>query len=63
MQNNIRAARIAAGISQGELARRMGTTQGAVSQWEHGITQPSTGRLKTLAEVLAVTVDELLEGA
>ena len=28
--------RKAAGMSQGELAKRLGVTQGAVSQWEKG---------------------------
>ena len=55
----IREAREALGISQGELAKQMQTTQGAVSQWEKGITN-GTGKLKRLAAVLHTTVDDLL---
>ena len=57
----IRAARERLGIPQGKLAQMIGTTQGAVSQWELGITRPETGKLKKLAEILQTTVDELLE--
>lgn len=56
----IREAREALGISQGELAKQMQTTQGAVSQWEKGLTNPGTGKLKRLAAVLHTTVDDLL---
>jgi transcriptional regulator with XRE-family HTH domain len=42
-------ARRAAGLSQAELARRLGTTQSAVSRWERGREEP---RLSTLASIL-----------
>ncbi len=41
----IRDARSAAGISQAELARRLGTTQSAVSRWERGHDEPRLSRL------------------
>lgn len=40
---NISTAREKAGITQGELAKRMEVTQGAVSQWESGQTKPRSG--------------------
>ena len=57
----IKIARLAIGLHQGDLAKAMGTTQGAVSQWEKGLTKPTAGKLKRLAEILGVTVDELLD--
>lgn len=57
---NISAARERAGITQGELAKRMEVTQGAVSQWESGQTRPRSGTLSKLADILGCTVDELL---
>lgn len=36
----IREARLRAGLTQSELARRMGTTQSAVARWESGTTSP-----------------------
>lgn len=57
----IREIREAVGMSQGELARRMGVTQGAVSQWENGSTNPEITKLTQLAQILQTTVDELLQ--
>lgn len=45
----IREWRRAAGLSQAGLAERIGTTQSAVSRWEHGREEP---RLSTLAAIL-----------
>lgn len=61
MLNSIKKARLIAGISQGELAKELNLSQGAVSLWEQGKTKPTVGRLKQLAAVLNTTVDKLLE--
>jgi transcriptional regulator with XRE-family HTH domain len=45
----VREARQIAGLTQGELAERLGTTQSAVSNWERGRDEP---RVSTLARVL-----------
>ncbi len=45
----IHTARTEAGLSQAELARRLGTTQSVVSRWERGDDEP---RLSTLTRVL-----------
>ena len=60
MPNRIREARKAVDMGQGELAKKVGVTQGAVSQWEKGRAEPSIWRLKLIAAVLNTTVDELL---
>lgn len=46
----IREARRHAGLSQSELAGRLGTTQSAVSDWERGRDTP---RVDTLGRILA----------
>jgi predicted transcriptional regulator len=43
-------ARLRAGLSQAELARRMGTSQSAVARLESGQTLPSTKTLLRYAE-------------
>lgn len=43
-------ARSAAGLTQSELARRMGTTQGVVARLEAGGRQPSTRTLRRFAK-------------
>ncbi len=45
----IRSWRLKAGLSQQQLATRLGTTQSAVSRWENGRDEP---RLSTLAAIL-----------
>jgi len=45
----IRAARRVGGLTQADLARRLGTTQSAVSNWERGRDTP---RVDTLARIL-----------
>lgn len=44
------AARAQAGMTQGELAERMHTTQSTIARLESGRTMPSTRTLKRLAE-------------
>ena len=45
----VRAARRQAGLTQRELAERVGTTQSAVARWETGVESP---RLDTLSSLL-----------
>lgn len=56
----IAEARRKAGVTQAALARAAGVTETCVYQWEHGLTTPTTKRLKLIADTLGVTVDELL---
>lgn len=56
----IRILRESMKMSQEELARLCGVTQGAVAQWEKGLTHPSFDKLKKVADALHITVDELI---
>ena len=51
------------GLTQKELAERLYVTDKAVSKWERGLSMPDPSLLLPLAEVLGVTVTELLRGA
>jgi len=55
----IRAARKAAGLSQRQLARRLGVKQGAVSQWERGQTEPSVRHFIAMVHLLGPSLLEL----
>jgi transcriptional regulator with XRE-family HTH domain len=44
----LREARLRAGLTQAELARRAGTSQSAIARWESGAVQPSLERLREL---------------
>ena len=50
------------GLTQEELANHMGVSPQAVSKWENDQTCPDISALPRLAELLDVTVDELLSG-
>lgn len=50
------------GLTQRELAGRLYISDKAVSKWERGLSIPDVGLLIPLAELLGVTVTELLEG-
>lgn len=53
--------RLANGMSQAELAKRLDVSQNTVSQWETGNRKPDIVTLKKLAKILGCTADELLE--
>ena len=55
----IRELRERLGISQSELARRMGVKHRSVIQWETGKAMPTADKLPKLAAILEVTIDEL----
>lgn len=56
----IKKLREKSGLSQIELAKLLNVTQGAVSQWETGITMPSVKVLLNMSSAFNCTVDELL---
>ena len=53
--------RKAQGMTQLELADKMGVTDKAVSKWERDLSCPDIGSFSHLAEILHVSVDELLQ--
>lgn len=50
------------GMTQLELAEKMGVTDKAVSKWERDLSCPDVSSLPLLAEILGLTLDELLRG-
>jgi transcriptional regulator with XRE-family HTH domain len=58
----IRAARRDRGLTQDELADRVGVSRSAVAQWETGRTGQVTGNLSRIAGVLEVNVEYLMHG-
>ncbi len=49
------------GMTQLELAEKMGVTDKAVSKWERDLSFPDVGSIPKLAEILDVSVDELMQ--
>ena len=57
---NIRNFRKKNDLTQEALADRLGVTYQSISRWENGTTYPDLELIPAIAEVFAVTVDELL---
>lgn len=58
----IAALRKEQGMTQLELAEKMGVTDKAVSKWERDLSFPDVSSIPKLAEILHVSVDELMQG-
>ena len=56
----IRKYRKQVGITQEEMARRLGVTTPAVNKWENNNTQPDIALLAPIARLLGITTDTLL---
>lgn len=60
--NRLAELRKSRGLSQEELADKLGVTRQAVSKWERAESAPDTDNLIELAKIYGVTLDELVHG-
>lgn len=60
--NRLLQYRKSSGLSQEELADKIGVSRQAVSKWERAEASPDTDNLIILAKVYGVSLDELLSG-
>ena len=60
LHEQIRRLRTARGITQVELAHRLGVSKQSVSNWESNNIQPSIELLEKIADLFGVTTDCLL---
>ncbi len=58
----LREERVKAGISQRELARRLGLSASLISQLESGQSRPSVGTLYSIVTELGVSLDHVIRG-
>ena len=59
--DKIKILREGRGITQSELARKLGVTRSGVNAWEMGISVPSTQYVVELAMLFGVSTDFLLD--
>ena len=59
--NMIAELRKQQGMTQLELAEKMGVTDKAVSKWERDLSCPDINSLPNLAQILGVSVEELMQ--
>jgi len=62
LSSAVKGARLAAGLSQSDLAKRLGVTQSTIALWETGKTAPKRSMMPKLAAALRVTVLDLEHG-
>ena len=60
LQENIKAFRKDRGLTQEELAIRVNVVRQTVSKWEKGLSVPDADTLQKIAEILEVSVSQLL---
>ena len=58
---SIRKMRRAAGLTQQEFAKQIGSSQPSVACWEKGHNMPRTSKLVDISKVLNCSVDDLLK--
>lgn len=59
--SNIRMVRETTGISQTELANRVGTNKSAISRYENGTQTPSLNTLMRVADAMSVDLVDLIK--
>lgn len=60
--DNLAKARKKAGLSQEELAEKMGLTRQTISKWETGASAPDVEELQRLCAALSASAEELICG-
>lgn len=60
LHENLSALRKAKGLSQEDMAEKLGVSRQAISKWENGLTSPEMANIAKLCEILEVTPNKLL---
>lgn len=60
--DRLREERVKAGLSQRELARRLGLSASLISQLESGMSKPSVGTLYAIVTELDLSLDRIIRG-
>ncbi|MDE4061269.1 MULTISPECIES: helix-turn-helix domain-containing protein [Phaeobacter] len=60
--DRVAAAREAAGMSQGQLSRRLGVKKSTLSGWEQDLSEPRANKLSMMSGLLNVSMTWLLTG-
>ena len=63
LAKNIRNARKSIGLTQEQLAEKLGITLGTISKWEREASEPEISYLMELADILRTSMDALTDAA
>lgn len=61
MLNHIQHYRVRKGLTQAELAKRVGVTQQAVANWELGVRNPTIQKALKVADALGVPLEKIIK--
>ena len=59
LSEKIYTLRRKSGLSQEQLAEKIGVSRQAISKWEGGLSTPELDKLKALSECFQISIDEL----
>lgn len=57
---NLKSIRKEKGLSQKQVAIRLGVVESCYANWEQGRTEPSISMLRKLCEIFIINIDELI---
>lgn len=60
MGEKLKAARLATGMTQAQLAEKIGCLSKDVSRWENGHVEPGVMTAKKIAQVLGCKIDDIV---
>ena len=61
LRMTLKDLRDAKGLTQMEVAVKLGTNPTTVSNWERGVQEPRLNQIPSLAKLYGVTADELIQ--
>lgn len=62
LPRTLRALRVSAGLSQQKVADRLNISRSAYSYYELGTTEPDIFKIRSLAGLYGITMEDLLNG-
>ena len=60
MKDTIKVWRVRKGLTQEQLAKKMGVSAPTIHYWENGTTMPSGKNLQMLASVFGISADDII---
>ena len=60
LKMTLKAARVSAGLSQTEAARKIGVTKDTLGNWERGKTYPDALNIRRIEDVYGVRYDSII---
>lgn len=59
---NLKETRKSCGMTQKEVAEKLGVVESCYANWEQGRTEPSIEMLRKLSKIFSVSIDDLIIG-